>query len=146
MQLLIRLYRNNLFLGNRINKGKYVSTSNCYLCCSHRDTRFLLYNQCQKVKYMVSLLIRIFLKAGLLECGIEIELFLLNNYQFNSIENISLTFQWSFVYNKKFNQSNIMEKLFFYILKYWGTTRPSFQLLQRAFGWAFGLSLGPSAQ
>ena len=58
-------------------------------------------------------LLRILQKAGLLEFGIETELFLLKSYDFNSIENIYLPYLWSFIYNEKFKEGRILERALF---------------------------------
>ena len=47
----------------------------------------------------------------------ETELFLFKNYNFNSIENISLIYLQSFIYKEKFEEGRILEKAFFYNYK-----------------------------
>ena len=49
-QFLLRLMRNNLLLGKRIEKVENPEESKCYICNEHKETRVLLYLGCKKVQ------------------------------------------------------------------------------------------------
>ena len=100
---MLKLLRNNLYLGKRALKIKNPEESMCFLCNNHRESRVLLFLGCEIVKKILQVLIRILKKAGCLQNGSRVGLFTFQNYSFNSIENISLTTLWNFIYNTKFN-------------------------------------------
>ena len=56
----------------------------------------------KKTNNIVQNLARIFKRAGYLENGNSIKLFLFQNHRTDSIENISLMFTWKFMYSSKF--------------------------------------------
>ena len=111
-QFMMKLLRNNLYLGKRACKVKNPVESLCFLCNDHRETRTLLFLGCDNVKKQVQFLTRVLKKAGFLQNGNIIGLFIFKNYDFNSIENIALVTLWKFIYNTKFN-SGILQGLLF---------------------------------
>ena len=88
---MLRLLRNNLFLGKKTQKVNNPEISQCYLCSQHIEKRLPLFYQCDVVRNMTDYLIRVLDKAGFLSKGQEIGLFLLKIYEFNSVENLTLT-------------------------------------------------------
>ena len=106
-QFMLRLLRNNLLLGKRAYKIKNPEESLCFLCNNHRETRVLLFRGCETVNRLLQLLITILKKAGCLHSGNKIGVFIFTDYNFNSIENISLVKHWNFIYNTKFNSGKL---------------------------------------
>ena len=49
-QFLLRLLKNNLFLGKRIGKNLSPEESKCYICGEHKESRVLLLLGCKKVQ------------------------------------------------------------------------------------------------
>ena len=47
-------------------------------------------------------------KAGGLQKGCEIDMFMFKNYPIDSIENVSLMFTWKYVYNSKYNNNSLL--------------------------------------
>ena len=84
---MIRLLKNNLFLGNRTQKISDPCIKMCLICGQHIKKRVPLFYFCKKVKELTQFLIRILQKSGFLKYGQEIELFLFKEYKFNTIEN-----------------------------------------------------------
>ena len=78
-QFLLRLLRNNLFLGKRIGKNLSPEESKCYICGEHKESRVLLLLGCKKVQESTEFLKRVLKKAGLLKRGCEMSLFFLKN-------------------------------------------------------------------
>ena len=105
---MIRLYRNNLFLGHTL--GKESSRTMCYACEKHRESRVELMFNCSITNKILQLMIRILRKAGCLSDGCKIDMFLFYRYPVNSIENITLMFTWKFIYNNKFMDHPLKEK------------------------------------
>ena len=101
---MIRLYRNNLFLGNKSSNKMKDITVKCYACNEHPESRVELLLNCSTTNKIVQFLIRILRKVGGLINRCEIEMFLFKDYKINSIENISLMFTWKYVYNCKYNK------------------------------------------
>ena len=56
-------------------------------------------------------------RANLLKSGEYIEIFLFKNYNFNSIENLSLVILWNYIYKSKFNFERYSAIKFKYYLK-----------------------------
>ena len=83
-QFLLRLLRNNLFLGKRTGKNINPEESKCYICGEHKESRVLLFLGCKSVQKNTEFLKRVFKKAGLLRKGCEMSLFFLKlRYQFS---------------------------------------------------------------
>ena len=108
-QFMIRLYRNNLFLGH--NFGSKTSPTECYACNNHRESRVELMLNCDITSKILQLMIRILKKAGCLSNGCKIDMFLFDRYPVNSIENITLMFTWKFIYNNKFTDCPLKEPM-----------------------------------
>ena len=68
----------------------------------------LLYS-CEVVKNLTQYLIDVLRSANHLSCGHYIETFLFKNYNFNSIENLSLVTLWNYIYRLKFNIEKYIE-------------------------------------
>ena len=60
---------------------------------------------------------RILRKAGCLQNSSKIGHFPLQDYNFNSIENISLVTLWNFIYNEKFNSGKLQGIPFMFCFK-----------------------------
>ena len=97
-QFMLKLLRNNLYLVKRAVKIKNPEESLCFLCNSHRESRVLLFLGCETVKNLLQLLIRILMKAVCLQNGNRMGLFVFRDYNFNSIDNISLVTLWPLQY------------------------------------------------
>ena len=52
-QFLLRLLRNNLLLGKRIEKVENPEESLCYICNEHKETRVLLFLGCKIVQKLL---------------------------------------------------------------------------------------------
>ena len=85
---MLKLLRNNLYLGKRAVKIKNPEESLCFLCNKHRESRVLLFLGCEMVTKLLQLLIRILEKAGCLQNVCRVVLFTFQSNNFNSIENI----------------------------------------------------------
>ena len=101
---MIRLFRNNLFLGDKASKKMKNITQNCNACGSHPETHVELMMNCSRTNNLLQFLIKIMKKAGGLQRGCKIDMLMLKNYQIDSIENITLMFTWKHVYNSKYNK------------------------------------------
>ena len=78
-QFMLKLLRNNLYLGKRAYKVKNPEVSLCYLCNDHRENRSSLFLGCDMVKKQVQFLIRVLIKAGFLQNGNKMGLFIFEN-------------------------------------------------------------------
>ena len=116
-QFMLKLLRNNLYLGKRAIKIKNSEESLCFLCNNHKESRVLLFFGCETVKKLLQLLIRILKKAGCLQNGSNVGLFTFREHNFNSIENISLAILWNFFYNTKFNTGKLQGVPFMFWFK-----------------------------
>ena len=87
-QFMIRLYRNNLFLGHTL--GKTPPRTKCYACDKHKESRVELLLNCSITNRLLQLMIRILRKGGCLKNGCKIYMFLFKRYPVNSLENITL--------------------------------------------------------
>ena len=76
-----------------------------------------LFYFCGKVQSLVQYLIKILKRSGRLNFGHNIETFLFQNYNFNSIENLSLVSLWDYIYKLKFNTEKYAEIRFSGYLK-----------------------------
>ena len=109
-QFIIRLYRNNLFLGHTL--GKTPSRTICYACDKHRESRVELMFNCSITNRILQFMIRILRKVGCLRDGCKIDMFLFYRYPINSIENVTLMFTWKFIYNNKFIDQPLNERTY----------------------------------
>ena len=75
-QFMLKLLRNNLYLGKRAIKIKNCEESMCFLCKNHRESRVLLLLGCETVKKLLQFLIRILKKTGCLENGSRVGLYI----------------------------------------------------------------------
>ena len=75
-QIMIRLYRNNLFLNMNAQKWKKSNDDKCWACREQRETRLHLFGLCKKTYNIVQYLTRLLKRAGYLEHGNTIEIFL----------------------------------------------------------------------
>ena len=76
-----------------------------------------LFYFCEKVQSLVQYLIKILKRSGRLNFGHNIETFLFQNYNFNSIENLLLVSLWNYIYKLKFNTEKYAEIKFSGYLK-----------------------------
>ena len=116
-QFMLKLLRNNLYLGTRAYKVKNPEVNLCYLCNDHRENQPSLFLGCEMFKKQVQFIIRVLIKAGFLQNGHKIDLFIFENYDFNSIEIIALVTLWKFVYNTKFDSGILQGIPFMFWLK-----------------------------
>ena len=89
----------------------------CFIRQKHPQKRVPLFYFCEKVQSLVQYLIKILKSSGFLNFGHNIETFLFQNYNFNSIENLSLVSLWNYVYKLKFNTEKYAEIQFCGYLK-----------------------------
>ena len=109
-QFMIRLHRNNLFLGHNYENKDSSKPANCYACNTHKQSRVKLMLNCSTTNKLLQPVIRILKKAGCLSNGCKIDMFLFDKYPVNLIENITLMFTWKYVYNSKFTGSPLTER------------------------------------
>ena len=91
-QFMIRLYRNNLFLGHNYEKKDDNNQVRCHVFNTHKESRIELLLKCSIINKLLQLMIRTLKKAGCLASGCSMDMFLFNDYPVNSIENITLIF------------------------------------------------------
>ena len=89
----------------------------CFICGQHIEKRIPLLFFCDKIKEMTQYLIRVLKKSGFLGNGHQIDLFLFQNYKFNTIEKLTLATLWNYIYNLKFSPERFAEMKFSYFLK-----------------------------
>ena len=65
-------------------------------------------------------MVRILRKAGCLNNGSKVDMFLFQRYPIDSMENVTLMFTLKFLYNSKFNEQPLTEKAF--LVAYRGLT------------------------
>ena len=92
-QFMIRLYRNNLYSRNKY--GNKTSPNTCYACNNHRESRVELLVNCNITNKVLHLMIRVLRKAGCLNIGCKMDMFLFDRYPVDSIANITLMFTWN---------------------------------------------------
>ena len=63
---------------------------------------------CARSNSILQFLIRVLKKAGRLDNGCKIDMFLFKNYPINSTENISLMFTWTHIYNSKYCNETLL--------------------------------------
>ena len=107
-QFMIRLFRNNLFLGNKTKNMQKNTIVNCFACGRHPENRTEVMLNCARSNNILQFLIRILKKAGKLSYGCKINMFLFESYPINSIENISLMFTWKHIYNSKYSNDSLL--------------------------------------
>ena len=81
-QFMIRLCRNNLYLGHNYENKNNISPS-------------IMLN-CNTTSKLVQLMIRILKKAGCLSNGCKLDMFLYERYPIDTLEKITLKFTWKF--------------------------------------------------
>ena len=116
-QFMIRLYHNNLYLGHNLDKNSGDTQIKCHLCKNHKESRVGLFLNCSVTNKLLQLIIRILKKSGCLASGCIIEMFLFAKYPISSIENITLMFTWKYLYNSKFAQTSMTERLYLHTYK-----------------------------
>ena len=72
---------------------------------------------CITVKERTQYLIRVLKNSGFLKNGHQIGIFLFNSYKFITIENLTLTTLWNYIYKLKFSSEKFAEMKFSYFLK-----------------------------
>ena len=77
----------------------------CFSCGDHIENRMETLLNCSRSNSILQYLIRILRKAGILNRGCQIEMFIFKEYPINSAENISLMYTWIYIYNSKFNET-----------------------------------------
>ena len=92
-QFMIRLYRNNLFLGHNYKNKNSITPANCYACNNHRESRVELMLNCGTTNKLLQLVIRILKKAECLSNGCKIDMFLFDKYPVDSIEKMEIHLQ-----------------------------------------------------
>ena len=73
---------------------------------------------CKMVKQKTSKLINVLKEAGLLEKGNHIEIFLFREYNFNSVEYLTLIFLWDYIYKARFFPEKYLTCMFDKYLQY----------------------------
>ena len=84
----------------------------CHLCDNHRESRVELLLNCKVTNKILQLMVRVLRKAGCLNYGCKIDVFLFERYPANSIENVTLIFVWKHIYNSKFTDCPLNERTF----------------------------------
>ena len=107
-QFMIRLFRNNLFLGDKTNNKQKNVLPKCFTCGNHPEYRLEVMLNCARYNSILQFFIRVLKKAGRLKNGCKIEMFLFKNYPINSIENISLMFTWKYIYYSKYCNETLL--------------------------------------
>ena len=74
----------------------------CTICGKHPAKCVTILFSCEVVKGLTNQLIGTLREAGLLGKGTCIEVLLFKEYDFNSIENLTLVTLWDFVYKARF--------------------------------------------
>ena len=115
-QFMLRLYRNNFFLGNKGKKTDRNDIVKCFLCGNHIENRMETLLNCSRSNTILQFLIRILRKAGILSRGCQIDMYVFKGYPINSAENISLMYTWKYIYNSKFNNEVLLCVPFTYAL------------------------------
>ena len=116
-QFMLRLYRNNLFLGNKGKKSDSNEIVKCFSCGDHIENRMETLLNCSRSNSILQYLIRILRKAWILNRGCQIEMFIFKEYTISSAENISLMYTWKYIYNSKFNNEALLGVPFTYALR-----------------------------
>ena len=106
-QFMIRVFWNNLYLGDKSNKQTNV-VQKCFSCGNHTENRVEVMLNCARTNSILHFLIRVLRKSGGLQYGCKIDMFLSKNYPINSIENISLMFTWKHIYNSKYYNETLL--------------------------------------
>ena len=68
-QFMIRLYRNNLFLGDKTKNGQKNGITTCFACDNHPENRVETLLNCSRSNKILQFLIRVMKKAGILNNG-----------------------------------------------------------------------------
>ena len=111
-QFMIRLFQNNLYLGNKSNNKQKSVITNCFTCGNHPENCVEVMLNCARSNSILQFLIIVLKKVGRLGNGCKINMFLFKNYPVNSIENISLMFTWKYIYNSKYCNETLLCILF----------------------------------
>ena len=114
---MLRLLRNNLFLGNKAQKTNDSEINMCFICGQHIEKRISLLFFCEKIKEMTQYLIRVLKRSGFLKNRHQIGLFLFKSYKFNTIEYLTLATLWNYIYKLKFSSEKFAEMKFSCFLK-----------------------------
>ena len=109
-QFMIRLYRNNLFLGNKSKNGQKNGITTCFACNNHPENR-------SRSNKILQFLVRVLKKARILNKRCQIDMFIFKTYPINSIENIALRFTSEHIYNSKFSNKTLLCVPYAYALK-----------------------------
>ena len=88
------------------------------ICGKHPEKRISILLACKVAVLLVDKLIHALKEAGLLSEGSSIELFLFEEYGFNTIENLTLVTLWDFIYKACFNPEKHSASMFFGYLHY----------------------------
>ena len=115
---MFRLYRNNLFLGHKGKKADKNEIVWCFSCGNHIENRMETLLNCSRSNTILQYLIRILKKAGILNRGCQVEMFVFKEYPINSAENISLMYTWKYIYNSKFTNETLSCVPYAYTLKF----------------------------
>ena len=115
---MIRLYRNSLFLGDKGKKADKNYIVKCFLYGNHIENRMETLLNCSRSNTILQFLMRILKKAGILNKGCQIEMFIFKEYPINSAENIALMYTCKYIYNSKFTNETILCAPFTYALKF----------------------------
>ena len=105
---MIRLFRNNLFLGSKTQSMQKDAIVTCFVCGSHPENNVEFMLNCSRSNIILQFLIRILKKAGKFSNGCKIDMFIFKNYPINLIENISLMFTWKHIYNSRYNNDCLL--------------------------------------
>ena len=76
-QFMIRLFHNNIFLGDKASNKMKTINQKCYACGCHPEACVELMMNCSRTNNLSQFLIRILKKFGGLQKGCEIDMFML---------------------------------------------------------------------
>ena len=107
-QFMIRLFQNDLYLGNKSNNKQKKRNNKLFGCGNHPENSVEVMLNCARSNSILQFLIRVLKKAGRLQNACHIYMFLFENYPINSIENISLMFTWKHIYNSKYCNETLL--------------------------------------
>ena len=115
---MLRLYKNNLFLGDKGKKAQKNDIVSCFSCGNHSENRAETLLNCSRSNNILQFLIRVLRKAGILNNGCQIDMFIFKGYPINSAENIALMFTWKHIYNSKFTNKTLVCVPYAYALRF----------------------------
>ena len=105
---MMRLYRNNLCLGETGKNVLKNGVIDCFACNDHPENRAETLLNCSRSNNILQFLIRVLKKAGTLSNGCQIDMLIFKRYPINFVENVALMFTWKYIYNSKFTSETLL--------------------------------------